>query len=97
MWTSYTIKDQLLKEKDLEIDFHMLTIKFKLFGWSFHAWTQICKRKEMIHKGWGQTRLLQNFIPDFQMEALRINVTKSLFSSHHNATMFVATSNSFST
>jgi hypothetical protein len=52
MWTSYTIKDQLLKEKDLEVDFHLSTIKPKFYGWLFHAWTQTCKRKKMIHKGW---------------------------------------------
>jgi hypothetical protein len=53
MWTSCTIKDQLLKEKDQKVDFCMSAIKPKLYGWLFHAWTQICKRKESIHKGWG--------------------------------------------
>jgi len=65
VWTSCTIKDQFLKEKDLEANFHMPTIKPKLCGWLFHAWTQICKKKEMIHKGWGQIDLLRSFIPKF--------------------------------
>jgi hypothetical protein len=60
----------------------MSTIKPKLCGWLFHAWTQICKREKMIHKGWAYIGLLQSFILDFQMEALRINATKSLFSSN---------------
>jgi hypothetical protein len=51
-------KDQLLKEKDPKVGFHLSAIKPKFCGWLFHAWTQICKRKEMIHKGWGQTGLL---------------------------------------
>ncbi len=59
----------------------MSTIKPKLNGWLFHARTQICKRKEMIHKGWEHRGLFWIFIIDFQMEALRINATKSLFSS----------------
>ncbi len=58
----------------------MSTIKPKLCGWLFHAWTQIYKRKEMIHKGWGHTRLLWNFIPNFQMQPLGIIATKSLSS-----------------
>ncbi len=37
MWTSYTIKEQLIKEKYLEDDFHMLAIKPKLCGWLFLA------------------------------------------------------------
>jgi hypothetical protein len=53
MWTSCIIKDQLLKEKNPKVDFCMLTIKPKLCGWLFHAWTEIYKMKEMIHKGWG--------------------------------------------
>ncbi len=32
MWTSCTIKDQLLKEKDPKVDFRMSTIKLKLCG-----------------------------------------------------------------
>jgi len=48
MWTSCTIKDELL---DSKIDFCMLAIKPKFCGWLFHAWTQICERKETICKG----------------------------------------------
>ncbi len=36
----------------------------------------------MIYKVWEKTCLFHNFIPYFQMEALRINDTKSLFSSY---------------
>ncbi len=42
---SCTIKDELLKEKDLEVDFCMLANKPKLYEWLFHAWTQMCERK----------------------------------------------------
>ncbi len=82
MWTSCTIKNQLLKEKDLEVDFCMLVIKPKLCGWLFHEWTQMCERKEMIYKSWGKTCLLRSFILYFYMEALGVNVTKSLLSSY---------------
>jgi hypothetical protein len=68
-----------LKKKDPKVDYHKSAIKPKFCGWLFHAWTQIYKRKEMIHKGWGQTCLLSSFIPNFQIEALRINATKLLF------------------
>ncbi len=46
MWTSCNIKNQLLKEKDLEVDFCILAIKPKLCGWLFHAWTQMCERNK---------------------------------------------------
>ncbi len=58
----------------------MSTIKPKLCELLFHAWIQMCEMKEMICEGWGKTCLLWNFIPNFQMETLGINATKSLFS-----------------
>jgi hypothetical protein len=36
----------------------------------------------MIHKRWGHIGLLWSFIPNFHMEALGVNATKSLFSSN---------------
>jgi hypothetical protein len=80
MWTSSTIKYQLLKEKNPKFDFCMSTIKPKLCELLFHAWTQMCEMKKMIYKRWGITCLLWNFVPNFQMEAFKINATKSLFS-----------------
>jgi hypothetical protein len=58
MWTSYTIKYQLLKEKYLEVDFWMLAIKLKICGWLFFAWTQMCKREKMICKGWALVEIM---------------------------------------
>jgi hypothetical protein len=58
MWTSCTIKNKLTKEKYLEVDFRMSTIKPKLCGWLFFAWTQMCKRKEMICKGWALVEIM---------------------------------------
>jgi len=38
--------------------------------------------EEMIYKRWEKIGLFHNFILYFQMEALKINATKSLFSSY---------------
>jgi hypothetical protein len=82
MWTSSTTKEQLLNKIDPKVDFRMSMIKPHLCAWLFYAWTQFNERKTMICKGWEKTCLLQSFNLDFQMEALRVNMTKALFSSN---------------
>lgn len=50
LWIINTIKNQLMKKEDLEVDFCILMIKLKLCGWLSHEWTQICEKKELICK-----------------------------------------------
>ncbi len=47
-----------MKEKYRKVDFRMSIIKPKLCEWLFFAWTQMCKRKEMICKGWALVEIM---------------------------------------
>jgi hypothetical protein len=56
------------EKKNLKIDFRMSTIKPKLCEWLFLAWTQMCKRKKMICKGWALVEIMSfATIPDVTM------------------------------
>lgn len=72
MWTFCTIKDQLLKEKDPKVDFHMwLTIKLKFCGWLFHAWTHVCGKIKIWSTKAKEDRFILELHPKFLDGSIR--------------------------
>jgi hypothetical protein len=79
LWTSSIIKDQVLRELKLEIDFKMSTLKPYLCSWLHIAWLSLASRKELIQKGWSKYGLLKAFEPEFQILSMEVNAATPLF------------------
>ena len=62
--------------------FHCAT--FYLFSWVEESWLQLKRRKDMIKKGWNHCMLGLLHDPEFQEEASRMVIERSLFRGHED-------------
>jgi hypothetical protein len=78
-WTMDNITKQLNKGEEVALDFKMSTIKPLLCCWLHKAWLHVFQKQDMILKGWKQAGLSSAFDKDFQVQAMKDNMTSSLF------------------
>ena len=57
----------------------MSTIKPLLCQWLYKAWFYVFEKPNMICKGWKQAGLLRAFDKEFQIQAMKDNMTVPLF------------------
>ncbi len=69
------VEDAMIHLPSLIVDKRLPILKPKLVEWTFDAWTQLNKRKEMLVKGWTKTGLTEIFKKKRQDEAI-VNLFK---------------------
>jgi hypothetical protein len=63
----------------VKLDARMSHIKPHLYKWLHETWQHVLTPLDLIVKGWAHAGLMGAFIPDFQLEVVEKNATKSLF------------------
>ena len=78
-WTSLTIKEQIDRGYEPEIDFQMSNLKPCLCEWLHLAWLEVKAMKFAIMIGWDLTSVTRALDSNFQIAAMATNKTMNLF------------------
>ena len=78
-WPSLTIKDQIDRGIEPEIDFWMSNLKPRLCEWLHLAWNEVKAMKSVVVKGWDLTSLTRAFDSSFQIAPMTSNSATNLF------------------